>query len=299
LAEVALAPWRLLTDPAERAWWPALLVAAAVALVLELRAGRRHALRRVAAVARHPSTLVDLQFLFVRSAVRLVVLAAVPAAATWLAVQVAIGLWAMVGAPTPGLAASTLVAGYSVTLFVLSDASRYLLHRVTHRVPVLWRFHQVHHSAEVLSPLTLYRIHPVEQVIQAGRGLLVVGAVAGLFAWLGHGRIGPLELFGVPAAVLALNVLGANLRHSNIALRYPRLVEHVLISPAQHQIHHGAAAEEHSHNLGAFLAVWDWAGGTLRCSDGQRPVRFGLIATDLNHDPGRLLSALLGPLRGR
>lgn len=297
LLQVLLAPIRLVTDPAERLWWPALAAALILALAWEWAVvGRRPGLRRVGAALAHPSSRLDAQFLFVRAGVRVVALASVPAGATWLAVQVVTGLWASVGAPPPGASTGSLVAAYSVVLFLASDASRYATHRLSHAWPGLWRFHQVHHSAQVLTPLTLYRVHPVEQAIQAARGALVLGLVGGGFAWVSRGAAGPAELFGVPAAVLALNVLGANLRHSHVAVRYPSAVEHVLISPAQHQLHHGPSPED-AGNYGAFLAIWDWAAGSLSLSTGRAPAAFGLAAAELNHDPTRLGSALLGPLR--
>lgn len=295
---IVLAPLRLVTDPAERLWWPALLGALTLAVAWEWGVrGRRPSLRRAGAALSHPSCRVDLQLAFVRAAMTVVVLGGVPVAATWLAVQVVLSLWALAGAPPPPLSAGSMMALYTGALFVASDASRYLLHRASHAAPLLWRFHQVHHSAEVLTPLTLYRIHPVEQVLQSVRGVLVLGVVGGVFAWLSRGAAGPLELFGVPAVVLGLNVLGANLRHSHVRLGYPLAVEHLLISPAQHQLHHGPDAQD-AGNYGAFLAIWDWVGGTLRCSaEFPAPVEFGLRTADLNHDPTRLGSALMGPLR--
>ena len=47
-----------------------------------------------------------------------------------------------------------------------------------HRIPFLWRFHQIHHSAEVLTPLTFHRIHPVESLLYDVRGALVTGGMA-------------------------------------------------------------------------------------------------------------------------
>ena len=70
---------------------------------------------------------------------------------------------------------------YTLTLFVAWDLSRYLLHRLLHGVPFLWELHKVHHSAEVLTPLTLYRSHPIESFLYRMRGVLVVSAVTGTF----------------------------------------------------------------------------------------------------------------------
>ncbi len=297
LVQIALAPLGLVTDPAERLWWPALLGALVIAVGWDWIATRRRpSPRRAAAALAHPSSVLDAKFVFVRASLRVLLLAGVLAGATWLAVKVVTGLWATVGAPPAPPGGGWMVGMYSVALFLASDASRYCVHRVFHTIPSLWRFHKVHHSAQVLTPLTLYRIHPFEQIAQSGRSLFVLGIVGGAFAWVSHGTAGPMELFGVPAAVLSLNVLGANLRHTHVRVAYPAVIEHLLISPAQHQLHHGDGVENRS-NLGAFLAVWDWLGGTLLCSRTGTEVRFGLSADELNHDPTRLVSALLDPLR--
>jgi len=55
-----------------------------------------------------------------------------------------------------------LVLSYTFTLFIVSDFTRFLLHYAMHRYKFLWRFHSIHHSAEVLTPITYYRVHPVE-----------------------------------------------------------------------------------------------------------------------------------------
>ena len=188
---------------------------------------------------------------------------------------------------------------YSVVLFLVSDASRYIVHRLLHRVPLLWRFHQVHHSAEVLTPLTLYRNHPCEQLLQACRGILVLGIVGGVFAWLSLGKASVAELYGVPAAMFVFNVFGANLRHSHNWLPYPRWVEGFLISPAQHQMHHGRTDAENRVNYGNVLAIWDRLGRSLRRSVDGQPSEFGLDETDRHHRPRSLLSAIIDPLRRR
>nr|WP_216092588.1 sterol desaturase family protein [Candidatus Marithrix sp. Canyon 246] len=46
---------------------------------------------------------------------------------------------------------------FTLSLFIFSDLTRYLLHRLLHSIPILWEFHKVHHSAKVLNPFTFYR----------------------------------------------------------------------------------------------------------------------------------------------
>ena len=54
---------------------------------------------------------------------------------------------------------------YTLVLFLAWDLSRYLLHLAMHWIDALWQLHQVHHSAETLTPFTLYRVHPLESVL--------------------------------------------------------------------------------------------------------------------------------------
>jgi hypothetical protein len=115
-------------------------------------------------------------------------------------------VWTTASAPPRRIALSPalLAVLYSLTLFIAWDASRFAAHWLMHKIPLLWAFHQVHHSAERLSPLTFHRVHPVESLIYDLRGALTTGAVAGLFYWLTRGQAEALTLFGVPALGLAL-----------------------------------------------------------------------------------------------
>ena len=76
--------------------------------------------------------------------------------------------------------------------------ARFAVHRSFHRSSVLWEFHKVHHSAEVLTPITLSRVHPVEKLVEQLASLLVLGVVTGGF----------LLLF--PAGLTIVSILGVN-----------------------------------------------------------------------------------------
>ena len=67
-----------------------------------------------------------------------------------------------------------VIAGlFTLSIFLMDDISKYLVHRALHRWPVLWAFHKVHHTAETLTPLTIYRTHPVEAIIFSLRSIIV------------------------------------------------------------------------------------------------------------------------------
>ena len=103
---------------------------------------------------------------------------------TWRIAVETTGLFRTTFSQTPfNLSTPSAVLFYSMILFVSDDLSRFVLHRILHRVPLLWRFHQVHHSATEMTPLTFFRIHPVESMLYQTRAILVTGGVAGTCYW--------------------------------------------------------------------------------------------------------------------
>ncbi|WP_422054676.1 sterol desaturase family protein [Shimia sp.] len=81
---------------------------------------------------------------------------------------------------------------------------------------------------------------------------------------------------GVSVLVFVFHVTGSNLRHSHIIIRYWSWMERVLISPAQHQLHHSTAERHFDKNFGAALAIWDWLFGSLYLSEQEEELTFGL-----------------------
>lgn len=215
------------------------------------------------------------------------------AVATWTARL----LWHHVAIlPTVALDRGLVTGLFSVAAFTAEDLARYGMHRAMHRVPALWELHKLHHSAEVLTPLTVYRTHPVEGALMTGGAALAVGLTAGVTMWLFPGGLTAWELSGVYALQYLWNAAGANLRHSHIWLSYGPRVERYLVSPAQHQLHHSADPRHHGCNYGAALALWDRCFGTLQLAGGRRVLRFGLPPEERNHGNG-VCSALLRPLQ--
>ena len=292
-AEVLLGP---LTDPLSRTWWPGLLLTAAVGLVYA-RHKRISVLPALRALVRHPSTHLDIQLLLARQLVR----ALLGGAGLSLAYAIATRgvLWAdhTFGRPSPPeLPPGVATALYTVVLFVALDASRFALHALMHRVEALWAFHQVHHSAARLTPLTFHRIHPVESALYRLRGGVVTGVVAGVAYWALRDAATTWTWLGVPALGVLLNTTLGNLRHSPIPVRLPPSVEAwILLSPAQHQLHHSTDPAHYDTNYGTWLPWWDKLAGSLRPSS-DTPLTFGIPVAERNHSD-HLWSAWLGPFR--
>ncbi len=190
----------------------------------------------------------------------------------------------------------TIMAAFTATLFITDDFARYVVHRLLHRVPALWAFHKIHHSATSLNPLTIFRTHPVEGVLFIARNALVQGACIGIFVFFFGERVGLVTIIGANAFNFMFNALGSNLRHSHIPIRYWPAIERVLISPAQHQIHHSIDRKHHDKNFGVVLAVWDLAFGTHCFSEPNQKLSYGLDADSDIHNRN-LSSVYVGPLR--
>lgn len=171
----------------------------------------------------------------------------------------------------------TIAAAFTIVLFLLDDLSKYLVHRALHRWPALWAFHKVHHSAEVLTPFTVYRTHPVEGVVFALRAILVQAVVIATFFFFFGDRASLVTVLGANAFLFLFNLAGSNLRHSHVWISYGSALERWLISPAQHQIHHSVEERHFDRNFGAVLAIWDRLGGSLCIADtANKPAAFGV-----------------------
>lgn len=256
LVTAALGPVdEMLTSGMNRNFWLNLVCALLIALWLFRRdsgGGGESFWRFVApgSIWRHPSVRIDL--------------AVIPLNAVALAAP---GIFA-VAAPLATQDASVaqagnfplwLISAYTAVIFVVDDFMHYAVHWMFHRVPVLWAFHKVHHSAEVLTPLTADRFHPVELLITAA--MRTSGLV---LATLLFSPALPLwTIFGANALLFGFNLFAGALRHSHIWFAFPPALSHWLVSPAMHQIHHSSEERHWDKNMGGSLAIWDRLLGTL------------------------------------
>lgn len=138
-----------------------------------------------------------------------------------------------------------------VTLCVLVlDFAIWAQHLITHKVPVLWRLHRVHHADRDMDVTTAVRFHPIEIALSMG---LKIGLVY---------LLGPSAL-----AVILFEILlnsTALFNHSNI--RLPAAVDaplrRILVTPDMHRVHHSVLRREHDSNYGFALSIWDRLMGT-------------------------------------
>ena len=165
-----------------------------------------------------------------------------------------------------GIAKIYIILSFTIFQFTIDDFSKYIVHRFMHKWPVLWALHKVHHSATVLTPMTVFRTHPLEGIIFSLRSAITQAIGISMFFYLFGNLVSLYTIVGVNVFVFVFNILGSNLRHSHIGIRYWKWLEYIFISPAQHQLHHSIAFEHHDKNFGAALAIWDWLFGSLHHS---------------------------------
>jgi sterol desaturase/sphingolipid hydroxylase (fatty acid hydroxylase superfamily) len=184
--------------------------------------------------------------------------------------------------PRPSSSLSTPEATLITFLFamLIADLVVFLSHYLMQAVPSLWHFHQVHHSAEVLTPITVYRIHPVEDAVNGILSAAVSALVASTYTVLSNQDVSPFALFGVDIISLSFFLFGNALRHSHIWLSYGPWLSWIFISPAQHQIHHSIDPKHWNKNYGYMFAIWDACIGTLYIPHCYEPLRYGLPDVD-------------------
>jgi len=188
-----------------------------------------------------------------------------------LAPRLAVPAWQGVVATLP------LVVQFALVL-VVADLTQYWLHRAFHEVPLLWRFHRVHHSSTVIDWLAGSRLHLVDVVVT--RGLVLV----------------PLSVAGfAPSAIYAYLTfvsLHAVFIHANFAPRVAGL-ERVLVMPHFHHWHHAAEPEAVNRNYAVHLPWLDRIFGTAY-EPRRWPTRYGLADDPA---PAGVLAQLAWPFR--
>jgi sterol desaturase/sphingolipid hydroxylase (fatty acid hydroxylase superfamily) len=258
------------------------LVFSLIAVLLYGRARGRPGLRGLLRTVcppehyKHPSAVVDYQLFLLNRILTPARPLTRALSATAMAALVVSALSAAFG-PSAGAHLPEFggVLVYTLLVVIVGDFAGWANHVLMHRVPVLWEFHKVHHSAEVLTPLTYYRIHPVEEVMSVMVSVLVSGSFSGILAYLLLEQPTLLAIFGVNI-VIAPYLLMANLRHSHVWLSWGPWASRLFISPAQHQIHHSQAPRHCGKNYGSIFAIWDWMFGTLYVPREKEELQFGL-----------------------
>jgi sterol desaturase/sphingolipid hydroxylase (fatty acid hydroxylase superfamily) len=166
----------------------------------------------------------------------------------------------------------------------------YVWHRLRHAVPFLWRFHQLHHSAERLDVSGAFLFHPLETVVMAFLVSVTSASLLGVSA---------------DAAALAgsISFFNACFQHANV--RTPRWLGYVIQRPESHSVHHARGV--HAFNY-TDMPIFDVLFGTFKNPDaheanlgffdgGSRQVGRMLLALDATRPPATLASEPVGDAR--
>lgn len=169
-----------------------------------------------------------------------------------------------------------------ILTFLLMDLAFYYWHVANHKVPWLWRFHNVHHIDPDLDVSTGFRFHFGEIALSAVFRIIQI-SVIGISGWT----------FLVYEIVFQANTL---FHHSNVRLRIgiERPLNRLLVTPRMHAIHHSQVRNETNSNFGVVLPWWDWLHRTVRLNIPQRAITVGVAGYSDPKD-NRLWHVLLMP----
>ena len=159
------------------------------------------------------SALVDYLLFLFNGLFKIILIAPYIIFGFYISFYVSEGLLVWFNFPEHSLTATETLVLYTITLTLVNDFFSYLTHYLMHRIPLLWEFHKVHHSATTLNPLTQYRIHPLELIINNIRNILIFGLITGIFDYLSNHQIDKVMFLGANIFTFIFFFLGANLRH--------------------------------------------------------------------------------------
>lgn len=174
-----------------------------------------------------------------------------------------------------------------VLAILVLDFLIWFQHLITHKIPLLWRLHQVHHSDKVMDVTTAIRFHPIEIALSM---LLKIGLIY---------LLGPLAF-----AVILFEVLlngNALFNHANIRLpqKVDAIIRLLIVTPDMHRVHHSVHRDEHDSNYGFSLSIWDRMFRTYvaQPKDGHDDMKIGLRWQD--DRPAKLLWSLQLPFTNK
>jgi sterol desaturase/sphingolipid hydroxylase (fatty acid hydroxylase superfamily) len=174
-----------------------------------------------------------------------------------------------------------------IVVLILFDGWMYLWHRLNHRVPLLWRFHAVHHTDRAMEATSALRFHTGEVALSTTARLAVL-PLLGM----------TVEQVLVYETILLPVIL---FHHSNV--RVPRrlddLLRWLIVTPWMHWVHHSRWRVETDSNYSSVLSIWDRCFGTYRLRDDPERIRQGLDDQDGGDRWSTLRNLLIHPFRRR
>ncbi len=170
---------------------------------------------------------------------------------------------AELGARDPVITSTWLLVSVQFLVYFLSvDFVGYWVHRWCHTNAHLWHLHKPHHTAETLTPWTLFRQHPIEffglNIIPA----VIGGAFTGAVLYATGSQVHPGMVAAVAtAAYIAFFVIDV-FSHVHMPISYGWL-NRIVLAPVMHNLHHSMEPHHWDKNNAVILTLWDWMFGTL------------------------------------
>jgi len=218
------------------------------------------------------SSRADLGFLMLNGSLAGALLGGAILASAPLAAGVEAGLRAVFGTlPRAEIGEIPARVMVTVTLFLAYELAYWTNHYVSHRIPILWHFHRVHHTAEVLTPLTTFRVHPVDSIVFSNFLAVFTAVAAAASAYFLGRPAAELHIGQSNAIFVVFTFVVVHLQHSQFWIPARGWWGRMFVSPAHHQLHHSDELEHRDKNFGSCLAVWDWLFGTLCAPPRLRP----------------------------
>ena len=192
----------------------------------------------------HASARLDYKYYVIAAALRAGMLGSMVISSAAVAGGVIVMLTGAFGASAPlAVPLYVILPLATVVQVVLFDLGYWIAHRTLHEIPLLWEFHKTHHAAEVLTPLTAARAHPVEDLIQTNFVAATLGFGYGVLVYLFGEKAQPLTLLETNVVFFVYFLTIYHLRHSHIWLPIRGWLGYIIQSPAHHHIHHSTAPQ--------------------------------------------------------
>lgn len=198
--------------------------------------------------------------------------------AIWSASSVASAVHGLAG-DTYVLSLPAMVAVPLATLvvFFAYEFAYWLDHMLSHRIKWLWQFHRVHHTAESLSLLTNFRVHPIDTIVFYNIVAVIVGVSEGLLPLLLGPEAKVFSYGSTNIVIFVAAVLITHVQHSHIWVTFGPKWGKWFFSPAHHQIHHSSDPAHHDSNFGSTLTVFDRLYGSfIMPGESRGDLRFGV-----------------------
>jgi sterol desaturase/sphingolipid hydroxylase (fatty acid hydroxylase superfamily) len=235
-----------------------------------------------AALLHSASSQVDIGFVLLAALVFPPVIAHLTITGHFLYHAIGQGLTHVLGPCAPStLPDGVLIFILSIVMYIAYEIAYWVDHILSHRVPFLWEFHKIHHTAHLLSPMTNFRVHIVDTIVFSNIIVLFGSFFQAVYIWMIGRQIDEVMIGGLNIFLFIGVLFLGHLQHTSVWIPFRGIWGKLFISPAHHQLHHSDDPRHYDCNYGSFLAIWDWMAGTLIIPQAAREaIHYGVVGDD-------------------